>query len=250
MTLRVDVLTLFPEAVVGYCSTSVLGRARAGGVWELVVHDIRDATDDPHRSVDDTPFGGGAGMVLRAEPIVRTVETAPGLARPLFALTPSGRPFTQALAHELAVLEGFSLLCGRYEGIDQRALELCDAQEISLGDFVLAGGELAALCVIEAVVRLVPGALGNDESSVEESFANGLLEYPHYTKPATFRGREVPEILRSGDHARVARWRLAQSLARTLERRPDLIERRGGLSAQERAVLEEFPPVVGPGHNG
>lgn len=250
MSLRIDVLTLFPTAVTGYCSTSILGRASERGVWELVVHDIRDATDDPHRSVDDTPFGGGAGMVLRAEPIVRTVESTPDLARPLIALTPSGRPFTQAVAHELAALGGFSLLCGRYEGIDQRALDLVGAEELSLGDFVLAGGELAALCVIEAVVRLVPGALGNDESSVEESFANGLLEYPQYTKPATFRGLEVPQVLRSGDHARVARWRLAQSLARTLERRPDLIERRGGLSEPERAALAEFPVVDDPSHNG
>ncbi|HUX04795.1 MAG TPA: tRNA (guanosine(37)-N1)-methyltransferase TrmD [Acidimicrobiales bacterium] len=250
MSLRIDVLTLFPAAVTGYCSTSILGRASERGVWELVVHDIRDATDDPHRSVDDTPFGGGAGMVLRAEPIVRTVESVPALARPLIALTPSGRPFTQAVAHELAALGGFSLLCGRYEGIDQRALDLVGAEEVSLGDFVLAGGELAALCVIEAVVRLVPGALGNDDSSVEESFANGLLEYPQYTKPATFRDLEVPEVLRSGDHAKVARWRLAQSLARTLERRPDLIERRGGLSDRERAVLEEFPVVDDPAHNG
>jgi len=250
VSLRIDVLTLFPAAVTGYCSTSILGRASERGVWELVVHDIRDATDDPHRSVDDTPFGGGAGMVLRAEPIVRTVESVPALARPLIALTPSGRPFTQAVAHELAALGGFSLLCGRYEGIDQRALDLVGAEEVSLGDFVLAGGELAALCVIEAVVRLVPGALGNDDSSVEESFANGLLEYPQYTKPATFRDLEVPEVLRSGDHAKVARWRLAQSLARTLERRPDLIERRGGLSDRERAVLEEFPVVDDPAHNG
>ena len=250
MSLRVDVLTLFPDAVTGYCSTSILGRASERGVWNLVVHDIRDATDDPHRSVDDTPFGGGAGMVLRAEPIVRTVESVPELARPLIALSPSGRPFTQAVAHELAALAGFSLLCGRYEGIDQRALDLVVDDEVSLGDFILAGGELAALCVIEAVVRLRPGALGNDDSTLEESFADGLLEYPQFTKPATFRGREVPEVLRSGDHARVARWRLAQSLRRTLERRPDLIERRGGVSAREQAILDEFPALDDSGDNG
>ena len=250
MSLRVDVLTLFPGAVAQYATTSVLGRARAQGVWDLHVHDIRDATDDLHRTVDDTPFGGGAGMVLRAEPIVRTVESVPDLARPLIALTPSGRRFTHQVALELCTLEGFALLCGRYEGIDQRALDLVVDEELSIGDFVLAGGELAALCVIEAVVRLRPGALGNDQSSLDESFGNGLLEYPHYTKPAEVRGRTVPDVLRSGDHARVARWRRAQALARTLARRPDLIEARGGLSLEDRALLAEFGPTDGSGQNG
>jgi tRNA (guanine37-N1)-methyltransferase len=249
MSLRIDVLTLFPQAVVQYATTSVLGRAQEGGVFELFLHDIRDATDDPHRTVDDTPFGGGAGMVLRAEPILRTVEMAPDMARPLIALTPSGRRFTHQVALELSGLDGFSLLCGRYEGIDQRALDLVVDDEISLGDFVLAGGELAALCVIESVVRLRPSGLGNDESASEESFGDGLLEYPHYTQPARLRGLDVPEVLRSGDHARIARWRRAQSLARTLERRPDLIEARGGLSAQDRAVLDEFPALDGTGQN-
>ena len=245
MTMRIDVLTLFPEAVERYATTSVLGRAAERGVWELRVHDIRDATSDVHRTVDDTPYGGGAGMVMRAETIIDAVEGVADLPRPLIALTPSGRPFTQAVARELGALAAFSLLCGRYEGIDQRALDLVVDQEISLGDFVLAGGELAALCVIEAVVRLRPGALGNDESSVEESFGDGLLEYPHYTKPAEVRGRVVPEVLRSGDHARIARWRRAEALRRTLTRRPDLIERRGGLSEEDVAVLGEFPDVEG-----
>ena len=220
MTLRVDVLTLFPEAIANYASTSVLGRANERGVWQLHLHDLRDATDDAHRTVDDTPFGGGAGMVLRAEPILRTLDEHPDIARPLIAMSPSGRVFTQALARELAVLGGFSLLSGRYEGIDQRAIDLEVDVEVSLGDFVLAGGELAALSVIEAVVRLLPGALGNDESSVDESFSDGLLEYPQYTKPAVLRGVAVPEILRSGDHARIERWRRAQSLRRTIQRRP------------------------------
>ena len=250
MTTRVDVLTLFPEAVRAYAATSVLGRAEERGVWALHLHDIRDATDDVHRTVDDTPFGGGAGMVLRAEPIVRTVENTPDLARPLFALTPSGRPFTQDVAVELSALSGFSLLCGRYEGFDQRAIDLVVDDELSLGDFVLAGGELAALCVIEAVVRLLPGALGNDESSVDESFSDGLLEYPHYTKPANVRGREVPEVLRSGNHAEIARWRRAQALARTLARRPDLIAKRGGLSDEDRALLGEFTTLDETGQNG
>ncbi|MEO9180277.1 MAG: tRNA (guanosine(37)-N1)-methyltransferase TrmD [Acidimicrobiales bacterium] len=240
MTLRVDVLTLFPGAISHYAATSVLGRAGQRNVWALHVHDFRDATSDPHGSVDDTPFGGGAGMVLRAEPILDTLRTHPEIARPLIALTPSGRPFTHDVAKELSVLSGFSMLCGRYEGIDQRVLDVEVDDEISLGDFVLAGGELAALCVIEAVVRLLPGALGNDESSVDESFSDGLLEYPQYTKPAALGGLEVPEILRSGDHARIARWRRAQALRRTVDRRPDLIARRGGLSAEDEGILGEF----------
>jgi tRNA (guanine37-N1)-methyltransferase len=243
MTLRVDVLTLFPEAVTGYATTSVLGRALERAVWELHVHDFRNATTDVHHSVDDTPFGGGAGMVLRAEPILATIESIPELARPVIALIPSGRVFTHDVARELSQLPGFTLLCGRYEGFDQRVLDSVVDDELSLGDFVLSGGELAALSVIEAVVRLLPGALGNDESSVEESFGQGLLEYPQYTKPADVRGQRVPEILLSGDHARIARWRHAEALKRTLARRPDLIERRGGLSEEERAILVEFPAV-------
>ncbi len=250
MTLRVDVLTLFPQAIADYAATSVLGRAHDRGVWQLHLHDLRDATDDVHRTVDDTPFGGGAGMVLRAEPILRTLDEHPDIARPLIAMSPSGRVFTQALARELAALEGFSLLSGRYEGIDQRAIDLEVDVEVSLGDFVLAGGELAALCVVEAVVRLLPGALGNDESSVDESFSDGLLEYPHYTQPAEVRGVAVPEVLRSGDHARIARWRRAESLRRTISRRPDLIEARGGLSEEDDAILAEFPVLDENGRNG
>lgn len=250
MTLRVDVLTLFGDSVTNYAATSVLGRASERGVWELHLHDLRDATDDVHRTVDDTPFGGGAGMVLRAEPILRTLDEHPEIARPLIALTPSGRPFTHTIAKELADLAGFSLLCGRYEGIDQRALDLEVDDEISLGDFVLAGGELAALCVIESVVRLLPGALGNDDSSLDESFSDGLLEYPHYTQPAEVRGVMVPEILRSGDHARISRWRRAQALRRTIARRPDMIAARGGLSAEDDAILAEFPVLEANERNG
>ena len=250
MTLRVDVLTLFPEAIANYASTSVLGRASERDVWALHLHDLRDATDDVHRTVDDAPFGGGAGMVLRAEPILRTLEEHPDVARPLIALTPSGRPFTHAIAQGLSSLDGFSLLCGRYEGIDQRALDLVVDDEVSIGDFVLAGGELAALCVIEAVVRLRPGALGNDQSSLDESFSDGLLEYPQYTQPAEVRGVAVPEILRSGDHGRIARWRRAQALHRTIERRPDLIAARGGLSAEDEAILAEFPVLEANERNG
>ena len=250
MTLRVDVLSLFPAALTGYADISVLGRARDRGVWELVVHDFRDATEDVHRSVDDTPFGGGAGMVLAPEPIARTLESTPGLQRPVIALTASGTPFTHEVAARLAGTAGFTLLCGRYEGFDQRILDTVVDEEVSVGDFVLAGGELAALCVIEAVVRLLPGGLGNDESSVEESFRDGILEYPQYTKPAQWRGLEVPEVLRSGNHAAIARWRRAQALRLTVQRRPDLIARRGGLSAPEREMLSELGVVEAPGENG
>ncbi|HEV3267865.1 MAG TPA: tRNA (guanosine(37)-N1)-methyltransferase TrmD [Acidimicrobiales bacterium] len=250
MTLRVDVLTLFPDAVAHYATTSVLGRAAERGVWSLHLHDFRDATTDVHRSVDDTPFGGGAGMVLRAEPIISTIESETNLARPVIALTPSGRVFTHDVARELSMLTGFTLLSGRYEGFDQRALDLVVDDEVSLGDFVLAGGELAALCVIESVVRLLPGALGNDDSSVDESFSHGLLEYPQYTKPAVVRGEHVPEVLLSGDHARIERWRHAQALRRTMERRPDLMVRRGGLSAQDHAILAEFPTLDEIERNG
>ncbi len=260
--MRIDVFTLFPEAVDRYAAASILGRARASGLWDLRVHDIRDAATGRHRSVDDAPFGGGSGMVLGPEPVFGAVERvaagADGLPRPLFLLTPSGRRFDQAVAYELAGtapglpadgearedrqpkatgIPGFSLLCGRYEGVDQRVADNLVDDELSVGDFVLAGGELAALVVIETVVRLVPGALGNDASAHEESFAEGLLEYPQYTRPAEFRGWEVPDVLRSGDHEKVARWRRAEALARTLRSRPDLVAARGGLSPDEVALL-------------
>jgi tRNA (guanine37-N1)-methyltransferase len=250
MTLRVDVLTLFPAAIEQYASTSILGRASERGLWSVHVHDFRNAAHDGHRSVDDTPFGGGAGMVLRAEPIIETIESTPELARPVIALTPSGRVFNHDIAKELSTRAGFTLLCGRYEGFDQRALDLVVDEELSLGDFVLAGGELAALCVIESVVRLLPGALGNDESSADESFADGLLEYPQYTKPADVRGLRVPDVLLSGDHAKIESWRRAQALERTMRRRSDLMERRGGLSDDERALLAQFETVDGPEETG
>jgi tRNA (guanine37-N1)-methyltransferase len=245
---RVDVFTLFPEVVEHYGSASILGRARDAGRLDLRTHDIRDATHDVHRTVDDAPFGGGAGMVLAPEPVfeaVEAVESGPdGLPRPLLLLSASGRRFDQAGARELAARPGgFSLLCGRYEGVDQRVADhLCDA-ELSVGDVVLAGGELAALVVVEAVARLLPGVLGNERSTDEESFADGLLEYPQYTRPAEFRGHAVPEVLRSGDHGRVGAWRRAQSLVRTLQRRPDLVEARGGLSPEEVRLLTEHGEV-------
>jgi tRNA (guanine37-N1)-methyltransferase len=237
--MRIDVFTIFPDLVDGFLSGSLLGKARRDGLLDLRVHDLRSAATDPHRSVDDTPFGGGAGMVLAPEPIFGAVEKVDP-PRPLLLLSPGGRRFDQAFAHELAGASGFSLLCGRYEGVDQRVADHLVDGEVSIGDFVLAGGEAAAIVIVEAVGRLLPGVMGNELSPAEESFAGGLLEYPQYTRPADFRGWPVPEILRSGDHGRIARWRLAQSLARTLARRPDLIEARGGLTDDERRLVEDL----------
>lgn len=236
--MEIHLFTALPQILEAPLSASLLGRARERGVVEVVVHDLRDHTTDRHRSVDDTPFGGGAGMVLSPEPVFRAVE-AVRPPRPLLLLDPGGRRFDQDMAAELAAGGGFSLLCGRYEGVDERVRAHLVDGELSIGDYVLAGGEAAAFVVVEAVTRLVPGVMGNEASAGEESFVDGLLEAPHYTRPADFRGWVVPEVLRSGDHGRVARWRRARSLARTLARRPDLIEARGGLSADEERLLEE-----------
>ena len=243
---RIDVFTIFPEVVDAFCSASLLGKARSGGLLDLRTHDPREHATDVHRSVDDSPFGGGAGMLMRPEPVFAAVEAADP-PRPLLLLGPGGRRFDQAVAGELAALDGFSLLCGRYEGVDHRIREHLVDGELSVGDVVLAGGEVAACLVVEAVVRLVPGVMGNDTSPVTESFGErGLLEEPQFTRPAEFRGWEVPDVLRSGDHARIARWRLAQALHRTIAARPDLIEARGGISADEERLLEEFPPLPYP----
>jgi tRNA (guanine37-N1)-methyltransferase len=236
--MRIDVFTLFPELVTTWLDASVIGRARQAGIADLRVHDLRDGATDARRTVDDSPFGGGAGMVLAPEPVFAAVEAVVP-PRPLLLLAPGGRRFDHAMAAELAAGPGFSLLCGRYEGVDQRIADHLVDGEVSLGDFVLSGGEVAALAIVEAVVRLLPGVMGNAESAIEESFTDGLLEYPQYTRPASFRGWEVPPVLRSGDHARVARWRRAQSIRRTLSRRPDLIDARGGLTDEERSALED-----------
>jgi tRNA (guanine37-N1)-methyltransferase len=241
--VRIDVFSIFPEYLDPPLQVSVLGRARATGLVDVHVHDPRAFTSDRHRSVDDEPFGGGAGMVMTPEPIFAAVEAVQP-ARPLLLLSASGARFDQHLARELASGDGFSLICGRYEGVDQRVADhLCDG-ELSIGDFVLAGGEGAALVVIEAVVRLLPGVMGNEASAAEESFTEDRLEYPQYTRPAEFRGWTVPEVLRSGDHARVARWRDAQALRRTLARRPDLVET--PLTQGEEALLAEFPEEPRP----
>lgn len=244
--MRVDVFTIFPNLVDTFCRESLLGKSRESGLLDLRCHDLREHTTDVHRTVDDSPYGGGAGMVMRVEPIFASVEAA-APPRPLLLLSPGGRRFDQRFAAELAAGDGFSLLCGRYEGVDHRVVEHLIDGEISVGDVVLSGGEVAACLVIEAVTRLLPGAMGNDVSPVTESFGeHGLLEEPQFTRPAEFRGWEVPEILKSGDHARIARWRLAQALHRTIAARPDLIEARGGLSEQDLRLLEEFPAVPYP----
>lgn len=237
--MRIEVLTIFPELLSPWLDASLIGKARRGGLLDLRVHDLRSGAGDARRSLDDAPFGGGAGMVLAPEPVFQAVEAA-SPPRPLLLLSPAGRRFDQRWAASLAAGGALGLLCGRYEGVDQRIVDHLVDEELSIGDFVLAGGEVAALAVVEAVCRLVPGVMGNDESALEESFADGLLEYPHYTRPASFRGWEIPEVLRSGDHARVERWRRAQALARTARRRPDLVAARGGLRAEDVAVLEEW----------
>lgn len=226
--LWVKVLTLFPDFFRSPLETSILGRAVEDGSLLVEPINIRDYADGKHRVTDDTPYGGGAGMVMKPDPIVRALEAAEaaslaqGAGRPWrIALTPAGQPFRQADARRLAALPSISLLCGRYEGIDERAMDEIDEQ-LSLGDFVLTGGEVAALAIIDAVARLLPGVLGNQESPEDESFGQGVLEYPQYTRPAVFRGRPVPDILRSGDHGRIARWRRQQALLRTQARRPDL----------------------------
>ena len=241
--LRIDVFSLFPALVDTFCSESLLGKARVQGLLDLRCHDIRDQTSDVHRTVDDAPFGGGAGMVMRAQPIFEAVE-AINPPRPLLLLGPGGRRFDQSMAAELSAGGGFSLLCGRYEGVDHRVREHLVDNEVSVGDVVLSGGEVAACLVIEAVTRLREGAMGNAVSTISESFGeSGLLEEPQFTRPADFRGWEVPDVLRSGDHARIERWRRAQRLHRTLRDRPDLIEQIGGLSTDDARLLEEFPAV-------
>ena len=241
--LRVDVFTIFDAMVDDFARQSLLGKAREGGLLDVRVHDLRSETTDVHRTVDDAPFGGGAGMVLKPEPLFAAVE-ATDAPRPLLLLGPGGRRFDQAMAVELAGSGGFSLLCGRYEGVDERVRRHLVDGEVSIGDYVLAGGEVAAMVILEAVGRLVPGVMGNDASAGDESFSaatGGLLEYPQYTKPASFRGWDVPDVLRSGDHGRVARWRRAQALHRTLARRPELLDTSGGLSEADEALLREFP---------
>jgi tRNA (guanine37-N1)-methyltransferase len=225
--MRIDVLTLFPEVMQPYVTASILGRAQAAGVVEIHTHQLRDYTLDSHRKVDDRPFGGGPGMVMSCQPVCDAVEAIEAMdsrkaLRVLF--TPQGLRFTQASASRFASCERLVLICGHYEGYDERIIELLDPVEISLGDFIMTGGEVAALAVIDSVVRLLPGALGNQEAAGSESFQNGQLEYPQYTRPREYRGRCVPDVLLSGNHAEIEAWRRAQSEVRTRQRRPDLLE--------------------------
>lgn len=239
--MRFDVLSVFPQMFEPYLSASIMGRARAAGVFEAYAHDLRDWTHDRHRTVDDAPFGGGQGMLMKPAPLFEAVRSisAEGETRPhVVFFSPCGARFDQGVAARLAQQERLLLVCGRYEGMDERAYELAD-ETLSLGDFVLTGGELAALCVIDAVVRLLPGALGDEMSAVDESFSGNLLEYAQYTRPASFEGREVPAVLLSGDHARIAAWRRRSSLERTARWRPDLLEG-AALTDEERAIVDEL----------
>lgn len=237
----VDIITIFPEMFEVPLSTSILGKARECGRLVVRTHDLRDWAHDRHRTTDDYPYGGGPGMVMKPEPLfeaveaVQALEPAPGL---VVFFTPGGDTFTQSRARELTAVDRLIMVCGRYEGFDERVLSLADLQ-LSVGDYVLTGGELPAMIVIDAVTRLLPGVLGDDESSVEESFSDGLLEYPHYTRPAEFRGLCVPEVLRSGDHARIARWRREQSLIKTARVRPDLLAQ-ASLTPDEAALVKDF----------
>jgi tRNA (guanine37-N1)-methyltransferase len=227
--VRFDVITIFPELFAPFRAAGVLGQAIARGEIALESHDLRSWTRDRHRSVDDIPYGGGPGMLMKPEPIVEAVEALVGKkgerAARVLLMTPQGERFTQERAKELAGERHLAIVCGRYEGVDQRAVELAIDEEISIGDYVLSGGEVAAMVVIEAVSRFVPGVLGNPASAQTESFYRGGLEGPQYTRPAEYRGLAVPEVLRSGDHAKIARWRAEQALARTRTRRPDLSSR-------------------------
>ena len=225
MTWRATVLTIFPEMFPGPLGLSLAGKALTEGKWSLATIDIRDFATDRHRSVDDTPAGGGAGMVMRADIAAASIDAARAAtpaATPALYLSPRGRPLTQARARDLAQGPGLILLCGRFEGVDQRVLEARDIEEVSIGDYVLSGGELAALVLLDACVRLLPGVAGNEASLSDESFAHGLLEYPHYTRPRDFEGRPIPDVLLSGDHEKIARWRREQAEKITKERRPDL----------------------------
>jgi len=240
--MHIEVVTLFPEMVQSALKAGVLGRAIERGIVRVGYEDPRTHTRDVHRTVDDRPYGGGPGMVLKPEPMCAAVDAAASRApagSPRVYMSAQGVPFTQALAKEFSTLPGLVLVAGRYEGLDERVIESRIDREVSIGDYVLSGGEFPAMCVIDAVARLLPGVLGDQRSSVEESFDSGLLDWPHYTRPVEFEGRTVPEVLQGGHHADIQRWRLKQAVARTQVRRPDLISK-GGLQADAAKLLKEF----------
>lgn len=240
--MRFDIITIFPRMVEALLAEGIVGRAVARALVDLRVHDLRDFTDDRHRTVDDVPYGGGPGMVLKAEPLVRAVETIardrgkPGV---IVLTSPQGRRFTQAEARRLRAAGHVVLLCGRYEGVDDRVRQHLEADELSIGDYVISGGELAALVMVDAVARLVPGVVGDGESVEADSFTRGLLDFPHYTRPAEFKGLMVPPVLLSGHHAEIRRWRKREALRRTLERRPDLLVP-DALDDEEREIMREL----------
>jgi len=251
--VRIDILTLFPEMFQGPFSAGIFQRAVDRGLVQVNIHDIRGFTHDKHRVVDDYAYGGGGGMVLKPEPIFEAVESvkasiykeAKPEELPVILLTPQGRPFRQGIAQELSAHSHLILICGRYEGIDERVRQHLATDEISIGDYVLGGGELAAMVVTEAMVRLLPGVLGSEESAQDDSHTTGLLEYPHYTRPRTFRDWAVPDILLSGNHGQIAKWRREQSIRRTFERRPDLLES-ADLTPEERQLLDELRDEPSP----
>jgi tRNA (guanine37-N1)-methyltransferase len=236
-----DVFTLFPDAMQPYLATSMLQRAIERGLVDVRLHDIRTWTTDKHHVTDDAPYGGGGGMVMKPGPVFKAVESVLGSPPqcPVVLLTPQGRVFNQQIAGQLATLPHLALLCGRYEGVDERIRAHLVTDELSIGDYVLTGGELPALIVIDAVARLIPGVLGDPDGAMDDSHATGLLEYPHYTRPVDFQGWRVPDVLLSGNHAEIARWRRKQSLLRTLERRPDLLEK-ADLSEEDRKYLSDI----------
>ena len=237
--MRIDIVTIFPEAFAAL-DVSIIGRARERGLLEIQVRDLRDYTTDRHRQVDDVPYGGGPGMVMKPEPFYAAIDAlrVPGTPSRLLLTSPQGRPFTQRVAEELTRESHLIILCGRYEGVDERVVTGLGAEEISVGDFILTGGELAAMVIVDATVRLVDGVVGDQASVAAESFAAGLLDYPHYTRPAEFRGQRVPDVLLTGHHEHIRVWRRREQLRRTLERRPDLVTVEQ-LTAEDRALLRE-----------
>jgi len=245
--VHIDILTLFPEMFQGPFSTGIFKRAIDQKLVSVGIHNIRDYTHDKHHTVDDYPYGGGAGMILKPEPIFEAVELIKSGIHseqedgvlPIILLTPQGRPFSQQIAHELSKYSNLILICGRYEGVDERVCEHLVTDEISIGDYVLSGGELAAMVVVDAVVRLLPGVLGSEVSSWDESHTTGLLEYPQYTRPAVYREWSVPEVLLSGNHAQVAKWRREQAILRTLKRRPELLDK-ANLCLEERQLADRL----------
>jgi len=233
--MKIDVLTLFPEMFAGPLDVSIVQRARKTGLLNLRVHNLRDWTHDRHKTVDDRPFGGSAGMVLKPEPLFAAVESLGNEQTKVILLTPAGRTFSQAIARELAMDEHLLFICGSYEGVDERVREALVDDELSIGDYVLTNGGLPAMVIIDAVTRLLPGALGDDESAKDESFSHGLLEYPHYTRPAEFRGMKVPDVLLSGHHAEIDKWRAEQARLRTAQQRPDLLNDKNSGSRDKSA---------------